>query len=117
MSRACQLTGKKPQSGNNVSHSHRKTRRRFLPNIQKISLASVALGRDFTLRISTRALRTVVKKYRAAIETGELDVAREMLPSTLSLVDRVAKLGAIAKNAADRTKSRLTRALNAASAA
>ena len=62
MSRTCQLTGKKPQSGHNVSHSNRKTNRRFLPNIQKISLASAALGRDVSLKISTRALRTVVKK-------------------------------------------------------
>jgi len=62
MSRTCQLTGKKPQSGHNVSHSNRKTNRRFLPNIQKISLASVVLGRDVSMKISTRALRTVVKK-------------------------------------------------------
>jgi len=62
MSRSCQLTGKKPQSGHNVSHSNRKTNRRFLPNIQKISLASATLGRDVSLKISTRALRTVVKK-------------------------------------------------------
>ena len=62
MSRSCQLTGKKPQSGHNVSHSNRKTNRRFLPNIQKISLASATLGRDVSFKISTRALRTVVKK-------------------------------------------------------
>ena len=62
MSRSCQLTGKKPQSGHNVSHSNRKTNRRFLPNIQKVSLASAALGRDISLKVSTRALRTVVKK-------------------------------------------------------
>ena len=62
MSRSCQLTGKKPQSGHNVSHSNRKTNRRFLPNIQKISLSSAALGRDISLKVSTRALRTVVKK-------------------------------------------------------
>jgi large subunit ribosomal protein L28 len=62
MGRSCQLTGKKPQSGHNVSHSNRKTNRRFLPNIQKVSLASAALGRDVSLKVSTRALRTVVKK-------------------------------------------------------
>jgi large subunit ribosomal protein L28 len=62
MGRSCQLTGKKPQTGHNVSHSNRKTNRRFLPNIQKVSLASAALGRDVTLKVSTRALRTVVKK-------------------------------------------------------
>ena len=62
MSRICQLTGKKPQFGHNVSHSNRKTNRRFLPNIQKVSLTSEALGRDVSLKVSTRALRTVVKK-------------------------------------------------------
>ena len=76
-----------------------------------------SLARRERNRFQRARLRTLVKKYRTAIEAGELDVAREMLPSTLSLVDRVAKLGAIAGNAADRTKSRLTRALNAASAA
>jgi small subunit ribosomal protein S20 len=75
-----------------------------------------SLGRRDRNRFHRARLRTLVKKYRTAIEAGELDVAREMLPSTLSLVDRVAKLGGIATNAADRTKSRLTRALNAASA-
>ena len=62
MSRRCELTGTGVQSGHNVSHSNRKTNRRFLPNIQKVSLASTALGRDVTLKVSTRALRTVVKK-------------------------------------------------------
>ena len=62
MGRSCQLTGKKPQSGHNVSHSNRKTNRRFLPNIQRVSLASAALGRDVSLKVCTRALRTVVKK-------------------------------------------------------
>ena len=62
MSRVCELTGKKAQSGHNVSHSNRKTNRRFHPNLQKVSLASEALGRDVSLRISTRALRTVTRK-------------------------------------------------------
>ena len=59
MSRMCQLTGKKPQSGHNVSHSNRKTKRRFLPNLQRVTLPSEALGRTVTLKVSTRALRTV----------------------------------------------------------
>jgi large subunit ribosomal protein L28 len=62
MARRCALTGKDTQFGHNVSHSMRKTNRRFAPNIQSVSLHSEALGRNITLRISTRALRTIVKK-------------------------------------------------------
>jgi large subunit ribosomal protein L28 len=61
MSRRCDLTDKGPATGNRVSHSNRKTRRRFLPNLQPVTLRSDALGRTFRMRISTRALRTVTK--------------------------------------------------------
>lgn len=56
-------------------------------------------------------LRTSVKRLRKAIEEGEGDAAREMLAATLALVDRTAKHGVIHVNAANRTKSRLTRAV------
>ncbi len=59
MSRQCELTGKKPQSGNNVSHAHNKTRRRFLPNLNRVTLASETLGRSFKFRITASALRSV----------------------------------------------------------
>src|SRR5262245_48032846 len=59
MAKKCALTGTGPQYGNNVSHSNRKTRRRFVPNIQVTSLQSDALGRNVTLRITVAALRTV----------------------------------------------------------
>jgi large subunit ribosomal protein L28 len=59
MSRVCELTGKGPMSGNNVSHANNKTRRRFLPNLQPVTLQSEALGQSFKLRISNAALRTV----------------------------------------------------------
>jgi len=62
MARRCELTGKEPQFGHNVSHSNRKTNRRFDPNLQKTTLYSEALGRRVGLRISTRALRNVQKK-------------------------------------------------------
>ncbi len=62
MSRRCTLTGKQVQFGHNVSHSNRKTNRRFQANIQKVSLVSEALGQAVPLRVSTRALRTVQKK-------------------------------------------------------
>lgn len=59
MSRRCELTGKGVMVGNNVSHAHNKTRRRFLPNLNEVSLASEALGQTYRLRISAAALRTV----------------------------------------------------------
>lgn len=59
MSRVCELTGKGPATGNNVSHAHNKTRRRFLPNLNDVTLQSETLGRGFKLRISASALRTV----------------------------------------------------------
>ncbi|CTQ31531.1 50S ribosomal protein L28 [Jannaschia rubra] len=59
MSRVCELTGKGPMTGNNVSHANNKTRRRFLPNLNDVSLQSETLGRAFKLRISAAALRTV----------------------------------------------------------
>ena len=62
MARRCALTGKDTLFGSNVSHSKRHTNRRFVPNIQKVSLQSEALGRTLTLRVCTRALRTVLKK-------------------------------------------------------
>lgn len=59
MSRVCELTGKSVMSGNNVSHAMNKTRRRFLPNLQRVSLPSEALGRALKMRISANALRSV----------------------------------------------------------
>ncbi len=59
MSRRCELTGKGPMSGNNVSHAKNRTRRRFLPNLNDVTLASDALGQSFKFKISAAALRTV----------------------------------------------------------
>lgn len=59
MSRRCELTGKGPMSGNNVSHAKNRTRRRFLPNLNDVTLLSETLGRGIKFRISAAALRTV----------------------------------------------------------
>lgn len=61
MSKVCNLTGKKPISGNNVSHSNRKTKRRFVPNIQKKRFFVPELGKFVTLRVSANAIRTINK--------------------------------------------------------
>jgi large subunit ribosomal protein L28 len=62
MSRRCQLTGKRPMAGNNVSHANNKTRRRQLPNLQSKRVFVPELNRWVRLRLSTRALRTLNKK-------------------------------------------------------
>ena len=59
MSRRCELTGKAVQSGNKVSHSNRKTRTQFLPNLVQVTLISETLDRAVRLRISAAALRSV----------------------------------------------------------
>ncbi len=59
MSRRCELTGKAVQSGNKVSHSNRKTRKRFLPNLVQVTLVSDMLERPVRLRVSAAALRSV----------------------------------------------------------
>lgn len=59
MARRCTLTGKGVQSGNNVSHSNRRTRRRFMPNVQNVTLRSDLLKRDFSLKVTASTIRTV----------------------------------------------------------
>ena len=62
MSRRCDFTGKGVQTGNNVSHANNKTRRRYLPNLQKASLMSDALGKAIQVRLTTSAIRTIEKR-------------------------------------------------------
>ena len=61
MARQCDLLGTKPQFGHNVSHSNRRTKRRFEPNLQHITFHSDALRGPISLRVTTRAIRTVQK--------------------------------------------------------
>jgi large subunit ribosomal protein L28 len=79
MSRRCELTGKGVQSGNLVSHSNRKTRTRFLPNLVNVTLRSDALERSVRLRISAAALRSV--EHRGGLDAflvkaGDLDLSQ-----------------------------------------
>ncbi len=61
MSRVCQVTGKGPSYGNNVSHANNKTRRRWLPNLQTHRFWVESEKRFVRLRVSTRAMRTIDK--------------------------------------------------------
>lgn len=96
MSRVCELTGKGPMSGHNVSHANNKTKRRFLPNLNEVTLESETLGRSFRLRVSAAALRTV--DHRGGLD-GFLARAREDELSARALkikreVDKAAAAGA-----------------------
>ena len=59
MSKVCELTGKAVRSGNNVSHSNRKTRRRFLPNLHNNRFLSEALGKSLHFKVAASTIRTV----------------------------------------------------------
>jgi len=78
------------QTGNNVSHAHNKTRRRFLPNLQKTSLFSDALGAPVRLRLSTYAIRTVERK--GGLDAFLLDAAdADLTPEIRRLKKRLKK--------------------------
>ncbi|GAB6282407.1 MAG: 50S ribosomal protein L28 [Ignavibacterium sp.] len=61
MARVCQLTGKKPMYGNNVSHAHNRTKRRFLPNLQKKRVWVSELNKFVTLKLSAKAWKSIAK--------------------------------------------------------
>ena len=90
MARRCELTGKGVRTGNNVSHANNRTKRVFRPNLQTMTLASDALGRNVSLRISMNALRTIDLR-------GGLDIfllgARDadLSPRALKLKRQIAK--------------------------
>ncbi len=95
MSRRCELTGKGPMTGNNVSHANNRTRRRFLPNLNDVTLVSDALGRSFRLRISAAALRSV--DHRGGLDAFLAKAKDEDLsPNALKIKKEIAKAQASA---------------------
>jgi large subunit ribosomal protein L28 len=99
MSRRCELTGKGPMTGNNVSHANNKTRRRFLPNLQDVTLMSDALGRSFRFRISNHALRSV--DHRGGLDAFLAKAKDEELSAdALRVKKEIAKLSAVATSEA-----------------
>ncbi|MBX7125182.1 MAG: 50S ribosomal protein L28 [Cyclobacteriaceae bacterium] len=79
MARVCQITGKRPHVGNNVSHANNKTKRRFYPNLQTKRFWIPEEGKWITLKVSTKAIKTINVKGITAV----LKQAREK--GTLSL--------------------------------
>ena len=86
----CQLTGKRAQVGHKVSHSNRKTKRRFFPNLRNVTLISDALGRSVRVRISANALRTV--DHRGGFDAFLLKAKDdELAPRILDLKRQIVK--------------------------
>lgn len=67
MAKVCEITGKRPHVGNNVSHANNKTKRRFLPNLQKKRFYIPEEDKWVTLRVSTKAIKTINKKGVSAV--------------------------------------------------
>ena len=86
MSRRCELTGKAVLSGNLVSHSNRKTKRKFLPKLCNVTLQSDALQRSVRLRISANALRSV--EHRGSLDSFLAKAKADELSSTALGVKR-----------------------------
>ena len=89
MSKRCALTGKGVLSGNNVSHAHNKTRRRFLPNLQETSLMSDTLGKTVRVRLSASAIRTV--EHKGGLDAYLLDVKESVLSPDMAKLRRQIK--------------------------
>ncbi len=67
MARVCEISGKRPRTGNNVSHANNKTKRRFLPNLQKKRFYIPEEDRWVTLKVATSTIRTINKKGISAV--------------------------------------------------
>tara|TARA_R110000787_G_scaffold42135_5_gene103638 strand:+ start:1260 stop:1736 length:477 start_codon:yes stop_codon:yes gene_type:complete len=89
MSRRCELTGIGPMVGHSVSHSNVKTKRRFLPSLKTVKLASESLGQSFSLRISNAALRTL--DYKGGLDAFIVKARDEKLSTAAQRIKRQVK--------------------------
>lgn len=98
MTRRCELTGKLPLSGNLRSHAENKTRRKFRPNLHVVSLISDTLGRQFKLRISAHALKSV--EHRGGLDAFLLKASDvDLSASALDLKRQIKKARSAAETA------------------
>lgn len=98
MSKVCEISGKKVASGNNVSHARNRTKRKFIPNLQEISLLSDLLGQKFKLRICMHSLRTV--EHNGGFDSFLLSTpSSKLLPKVLKIKKLVEKHNLIKKEA------------------
>ncbi|HEX2656036.1 MAG TPA: 50S ribosomal protein L28 [Xanthobacteraceae bacterium] len=90
MSRRCDLTGKSALTGHKVSHSNRKTKRRFLPNLCNVTMISDTLGRSVRLRVSANALKSV--DHRGGLDAFLMKSKdEELAPKVLDLKRQIVK--------------------------
>ena len=89
MARRCDLTGRGVQSGNNVSHAHNKTRRRFLPNLQDVTVMSDILGTNVRMRVAARTLRTI--EHKGGLDKFLLETANGKLTEEAVSIKRKIK--------------------------
>ena len=89
MSRRCELTGIGPMVGHSVSHSNIKTKRRFLPSLKKVKVASEALNQTFSLRISNAALRTL--DYKGGLDAFIVKAGDDQLSPLAQKIKRQVK--------------------------
>ena len=91
MYKKCSLTGRKVQFGNNVSHSHRKTRRRFIPNTQTATFISEFIGK-LSLTVTPRTIRTI--DFKGGIDSFLLNTAsRKLTDQAVKLKKKIKKAG------------------------
>ncbi|MBT5938638.1 MAG: 50S ribosomal protein L28 [Rhodospirillaceae bacterium] len=89
MARRCDVTGKGVLTGNNVSHAHNKTRRRYLPNVQKMTLFSETLGK-VRLKISADALRSI--EHKGGLDAFLLNTSNlKLAPEAQKIKNRIKK--------------------------
>ncbi len=86
MSRRCELTGKAVMTGNNVSHAHNKTRRRFLPNLQQASLYSEVLEETVRFKVCVQAIRSV--EHRGGLDKFLLKASDSELSQSARRIKR-----------------------------
>jgi large subunit ribosomal protein L28 len=97
MAKRCDVTKKGVLSGNSVSHAHNKTRRRFLPNIQRLSFFSDMLGRRIRLTVSVNGIRTIEKN--GGIDQFLLNTSSKLLERDAVEIQRILKKRFIASKA------------------
>lgn len=98
MAKRCELTGVGVQTGNNVSHANNKSRRRFLPNVQNVSLQSEALGNPVPLKVTAATLRSV--EHNGGLDSYLLTTADSKLTADAQTLKRRIKRALKAKEAA-----------------
>jgi len=90
MSKRCELTGVSPLKGHNVSHANNKTKRRFLPNLKKVTFKSDKLNRNVSLRVTSSAVRSVdfkggLDEYLKSVKKSKLSQKAQKLKLSINL--------------------------------